>query len=97
MRNFFKKRKKEWTGGVVGVASFQPLQPKKEEDEINKIWNEENILKICPGKDLLKLINKWLVDEYQINISPKELIEYSKTVDDDIKNLINRIINVGKN
>lgn len=69
---------------------------KGEEDEINKIWNKENILKICPGKDLVKLINKWLVTEYGINFSPKELIEHLKTVDEDIKILINKIINTSK-
>lgn len=69
---------------------------KGEEEEINKIWNKENILQICPGKDLIKLINKWLVEEYEINFSPKELIDQLKTVDEDIKILINKIINASK-
>lgn len=38
---------------------------KNEEIEINRIWNEENILQICPAKDLLHEINLWLNEKYK--------------------------------
>jgi hypothetical protein len=57
-------------------------------------WTESGILRICPGKDLLKLINKWTMNEFGISISVLDLIENLEKIDQDIIDLCEKIINI---
>jgi predicted ATPase len=57
-------------------------------------WTESGILKLCPGKDLLKLINKWTMNEFGISISVLDLIENLDKIDQDIVDLCEKIIKV---
>jgi ABC-type branched-subunit amino acid transport system ATPase component len=62
-----------------------------QENEVEQNWTEEGILKICPGKDLLKLIRKWVKREYDIEILPYELIDSLDSLNDDIRELFQKI------
>ena len=59
--------------------------------EIENQWNEEGILKICPGKELLMKITKWLRDEFEIYVSDDDFIENMSAVDIDIYSLVEKI------
>lgn len=66
------------------------------EEETSKEWTEDTVLDLCPAKDLLKLINRWLNHDYHIAISFKDLIRELDYVDSDMSELINKIIHLGK-
>lgn len=69
----------------------------EEENRISAHWTETGIFQICPGKDLINLINKWLNAEFKINFSPVQIIKKLKTVDPDMSLLISKIISLGNN
>lgn len=62
----------------------------KEKTILDKEWSDETILKICSGKKLLTILNKWL-SKYAINVSILELIENQTEVDSDVEDLVNKI------
>lgn len=59
--------------------------------ELDEEWEEKKLI-LCPGKDLFTLINRWTEEDYKITFPPKDVIDHLDHVDDDIKNLINKII-----
>jgi predicted ATP-dependent endonuclease of OLD family len=61
---------------------------------VEREWTDTEILNICPGKELLKSINIWTAKEFGINVSVLELIDRIEVIDDDIVDLINKIINL---
>lgn len=67
-----------------------------ESECLNKVWNDNTVLKLCPGKDLFKEIHKWTSDDYNISFSTKDIIDYMEfgNIDLDIKDLIQKILNV---
>ncbi len=68
----------------------------EENQKLESEWNDENFLNICPGKDLLKLINKWTAKDFGINITCDDLIDNLDNVDNDIAKLSEKIIKLGK-
>ena len=80
------------------ISTLQPSElitiAKKEEEEVNKIWNKDTILNICPAKDLLHEINLWLNEKYKIDISTKDLINELDEIDVDMKKLIQKIVSL---
>lgn len=60
-------------------------------EDLDKEWDNKKFL-LCSGKDLFNLLNKWTEKEFQITFSPKEIIDYLDSVDDDIVRLINKIL-----
>jgi predicted ATP-dependent endonuclease of OLD family len=67
----------------------------KESTALNTDWNDNTALKMCPGKDLFKEINKWTSADYGISFSPKEIIDYLDEIDQDIVSLVQKILDVG--
>lgn len=65
----------------------------EQESQLDSNWTETGVLQLCPGKDLLKSINKWTTEEFGINISVNDLIERLETIDSDISDVINKVIN----
>ncbi len=59
--------------------------------ELEEEWEEKKLI-LCPGKDLFNLINGWTEEEYKITFPPTDVIDYLDHVDDDITNLINKIL-----
>ena len=59
--------------------------------ELDEEWENKKLI-LCPGKDLFTLINEWTEEEYKITFPPKEVIDYLHHVDEDIINLINKIL-----
>jgi len=68
---------------------LQTLQ--KVTENLAKEWDNNKLL-LCSGKDLFTLINKWTEKEYGITLSPKDVIDYLDHVDDEIVQLINKIL-----
>lgn len=68
---------------------------KKVDETLDKEWDARKLF-LCPGKDLFTLINKWTEEEFQITFSPKEVIDYLDHVDDDIVQLVNKILTFEK-
>lgn len=67
----------------------------RESTALNTEWNDDTALKMCPGKDLFKEINKWTITEYGITFSPKEVIGYLDEIDPNISSLVQKILDVG--
>jgi predicted ATP-dependent endonuclease of OLD family len=67
----------------------------KESADLNTVWNNDTALKMCPGKDLFKEINKWTSTDYGISFSPKEVIDHLDEIDQNIASLIQKILDVG--
>ena len=82
--------------GFFEKASKQPQEKmgktlEKVTQELEKEW-DKNKLALCSGKDLFSLINKWSEAEFQITFSPKDVIDYVDHIDDDIVQLIDKIL-----
>jgi ABC-type multidrug transport system ATPase subunit len=69
---------------------------KQQYTELDYQWNEDQILNLCPGKDLLRLINNWATENFGINITAVLLIERLKKVDPEIAGLIEKIVDASK-
>jgi len=62
---------------------------------LDKEWDNNKLL-LCSGKDLFTLINKWAEEEYRVTFSPKDVIDYLDRVDEDIVQLVNKILTSGE-
>lgn len=72
-----------------GQASSTSL--KKAKAEVERRWNTlEGRLSICNGKDLISLINKWLLSEYKTKTSRKKMLDALTCEDicDEMKQVI---------
>lgn len=56
-------------------------------------WTNETKLNISPAKDIITKLNKWLTEEFKVNISREEIIDELNTVDEDIVEIIDKICN----
>jgi hypothetical protein len=63
------------------------------EKKINQNWNPLGITSICAGSDLFSKLNRWLQEEYNVNVNSYELIERMKNerIDPDVYTLNNKI------
>ena len=65
-------------------------------DEVNRLWDDyNNIIMLCPGKDLLKSIFASFKEQYNVKIENDDIIKKQTTIDNDILHLLNTLI--GKN
>ena len=82
------------------ISALTPEKTKKfleeEDQKLSKEWTKENFIKICPGKDLLKEINKWCTKEFGINVTIDDLIDRLDVVDSDISQLVDKISKLKK-
>lgn len=85
------------------VTKISELNPEKithflteEKQKLETEWDNDNFLNICPGKDLLKLINKWTTEDFGINVTCDDLIDHLDHVDSDIVLLFEKIVKLGK-
>jgi predicted ATP-dependent endonuclease of OLD family len=69
---------------------------KEQYSELDNLWQGDQILSLCPGKDLIKLINNWATENFGINVTALLLIERLKRVDPEIVQLIEKIIDASK-
>jgi predicted ATP-dependent endonuclease of OLD family len=74
---------------TINYSDLETYFAKEREVLINE-WNDDSILRICSGKKLIKILNRWL-QKFGIQISIMDLIENLEAVDDDIEDLVNKI------
>lgn len=73
-------------------SMFRNLE--KVTQDLNREW-EKNKLLLCSGKDLFHLINKWTEKQFQISFSPGEVIDCLDNIDNDIVQIIDKILSMG--
>jgi hypothetical protein len=67
----------------------------KEKEYLKKEWNDENkILEMCPGKELIEKIQYWALKEYKIHISIRDLFHNLEPneIDQDFHKLVDQVI-----
>jgi predicted ATPase len=100
----FLKESKEYEVGFLAKSFFQKVLETRKVDQSTTLmdfeneyrtlesnWNDDDILNLGPGKDLLHKIRKWCNDEYDISIEMSDLIDNMEEVDPEIKDFVNQI------
>ena len=62
-----------------------------EKNRLEQKWTVDTKFDLCPGKDLLTKMNKWLQNDFQTNLSVEEIIEELDDVDPDIIELLDKM------
>lgn len=62
----------------------------QETKKLENQWSSRR-LSLCPGKKVLKELQHWVAQTFYITISGKEIISHIENVDEDIKELLDKI------